>query len=273
MPLSNADIDFLREVVSRRSGNVLSARQGYLLESRLGPVAQRIGLNDVAALVAELRRSHESPLHQSVAEAMTINETSFFRDLQPFEALREEILPAVVHARSSSRQLWIWCAACSSGQEPYSVAMTIRQHFPALMGWRVRIVATDLSEDMLARTRAGIYSQFEVNRGLPSRMLVTYFTRQGTNWQVNEELRQLIDCRKVNLVGPWMFSERFDVVLMRNVLIYFDESTKQQILCRVAQVMQPDGYLLLGGGETLINLDVPFARDFASRAVYFRPVP
>lgn len=270
MALAENDVGLVRSLVARRSGNVLTSNQGYLIEAKLTPVAERFGLANVEALVAELKRT---PLkyEDSIAEAMTINETSFFRDIQPFEALRKSIIPTLLNSRSSTRQLCIWSAASSSGQEPYTIAITLRECFPQLTSWNVKIVATDLSDEMVQRTRAGLYSQFEVNRGLPARLLTRYFLREGKQWHVHPVIRRWIDCRKMNLVSPWPPLPRFDIVFMRNVLVYFDQQTKEGVLQRTARNMAPDGYLFMGGGESLVNLNVPFIREPISTTVCFRP--
>ena len=198
MTLVANDVDFLREIIAEGSGNVISSNQSYLLEARLAPVAQKVGLADVNALVKELRGNPRSPLRNQVTEAMTINETSFFRDVQPFEALKSDVLPELLKSRSNTKSLSVWSAASSSGQEPYSLAILMRQHFPELANWKVRILATDLSDEMVQRTKEGVYSQFEVNRGLPAPLLVRAFDRRGTQWQAKPELRRMIDARKMN---------------------------------------------------------------------------
>ena len=271
MPLAIADIDYLRQVVSSRSGNVLTQEQGYLLESRLSPVAQTAGLKDVVALVAELRKSNASTLHERVSEAMTINETSFFRDMHPFQAMRESILPALIESRKATKQLSIWCAASSCGQEPYSLAILIREHFPQLADWNVRIVGTDLSDEMLAKARLGRYTQFEVGRGLPAKMLINNFLRLGTDWVLKDEVRRLVEFRKMNLTQPWPFMAPADIVFIRNVLIYFDIPTKQSILNRALRVLRPDGYLFVGGSETLLNMNLPIRREAIGATAVYRP--
>lgn len=271
MPLITDDVDYLRTLIARRSGNVLSSDQAYLLESRLTPVARTLGMIDVSALVSELRKCSEGPLSDKVAEAMTINETSFFRDSQPFDALKDVVIPELIAKRAASRQLTIWSGASSSGQEAYSIAMTLHEHFPELATWNVRIVATDFSDDMVRRTTEGKYTQFEVNRGLSAKMLVKYFDRVGTSWQVKGELRRMIDCRKLNLTALWPLFPAFDIVFLRNVLIYFDQTAKTDILRKVRSTMRSDGRLFLGGGETLINLSVPFVREAVGKTVCFIP--
>lgn len=271
MSLATTDIDFLRDIVARGSGNVLTQEQSYLLESRLAPLADKSGLRNVEGLVAELRRSGNSMLKSQVSEALTINETSFFRDQHPFEALRTHIFSALRQTRQSTRQLSIWCAAASSGQEPYSLAILLKEHFPQLADWNVRIVATDLSDEILARARRGEYSQFEVNRGLPAKLLVTHFKRQGPQWVLNEELRRLVEFRKLNLTQTWPFMAPCDIVFIRNVLIYFDQRTKQSILERALKVLRPDGYLFVGGSETLLNLNLPLRREEIGSTIVYRP--
>lgn len=272
MPLVDNDISYLCNAIAERSGNVISAGQSYLLEARLAPVAKEAGLEDVHALVAELQRNPRNPLHDTVTEAMTINETSFFRDMQPFDALKDEVCPYLLEKRQSTKSFSIWSAASSSGQEAYSIAIQLRTHFPELLNWNVRILGTDISDAMVKRTQEGIYSQFEVNRGLPASLLVKNFDRQGLNWQVKPELRKLVDCRKMNLTDKWPAITKHDVVFLRNVLIYFDLKTKEQILHCIHQSMRPDGFLFLGGGETLIQLNVPFERVSIGKTVCFRPV-
>ena len=272
MPLAAADIDFLRSAIAQRSGNMISAGQSYLLEARLNPVAQSAGLADVQALVRELRNNPRNPLHDKVTEAMTINETSFFRDMQPFDALKQQVIPDLIDKRKTIKSLSIWSAASSSGQESYSIAMQLRTHFAELNTWQVRILGTDLSEEMVKRTNEGVYSQFEVNRGLPASMLVKNFDREGLSWRAKPHLREMVQAKKMNLTENWPSITKHDVVFLRNVLIYFDLATKEQILKRVHQSMRPDGYLFLGGGETLIQLNVPFERLTIGKTVAFRPV-
>jgi chemotaxis protein methyltransferase CheR len=218
-----------------------------------------------------LRRSPLSPLRDLVVEAMTTNETSFFRDAHPFTALSDHILPDLVRARSGERHLNIWSAACSSGQEAYSIAMLVHDIIGADPAWRVQVLATDLSPAMLARTRAGVYNQFEVNRGLPAALLVRHFRKQGLDWQIEEPLRRMVETRLVNLhVELPSGMPSMDIVFLRNVLIYFDIATKRQILARVRRVMRPDGYLVLGGAETTLNLDNTFERVQIGRAPVYR---
>ena len=260
MSLSTTDFDFVRNLVKERSAIVLEESKTYLVDSRLTPIVRKLNLSSLTDLVARLRAERFGELHRSVIEAMTTNETSFFRDVHPFEAFKKKILPELIAKRSTERALTIWCAACSSGQEPYSLAMLMRENFAELGTWRTQIVATDLSTEILDRAKRGVFSQLEVNRGLPAPMLVRYFSRQGLEWQVNDTIRNMITFRELNLIEAWPNMPRADVVFLRNVLIYFDIPTKKSILAKVRQVMRPDGYLFLGGAETTMNLDETFER-------------
>jgi chemotaxis protein methyltransferase CheR len=272
MPSSLAapDFDYIAQLVHRRSAIVLEPGKEYLAETRLEGLARDHGLGSVGELVARMRTG-TLDLGDAVVDAMTTNETSFFRDAHPFNALRDTVLPELIEARRVARSLTVWCAASSSGQEPYSLAMIIREHFPQLADWQVRIIATDISPSMLDRTRQGRYSQLEVNRGLPAPMLVKHFTRDGMHWVINEDLRRMVSTQHLNLNERWPVLPPFDLVLMRNVLIYFDVPTKQQILGKVRQTLRPDGLLLLGGAETTMNLDANFERVPHGRSTWYRP--
>ena len=270
MTITATDFDYISTMVRDRSAIVLDHGKEYLIEARLLPLARQRGTGTVAGLVHELRQAPAGPLRDLVVEAMTTNETSFFRDVHPFAALSDHILPDLVRARGGERSLNIWCAACSSGQEPYSIAMLIHDIVGADSAWRVRLLATDLSPAMLARTREGVYSQFEVNRGLPVTMLVRHFRKEGLHWQIEEPLRRMIETRLVNLHNDLPSMPSMDIIFLRNVLIYFDIETKRQILARVRRVLRPDGYLVLGGAETTLNLDDAFERVQIGRAPVYR---
>lgn len=272
MPLVASDIQYLRDSIAKRSGNVITDGQSYLFEARLAPLVKECQLRDVHALVEELRRKPHDGMHDRITELMTINETSFFRDMQPFDALRDVVLPELLPSRAENKTLSIWSAASSSGQEAYSLAILLREHFPELHDWTTTILGTDISLEMVDRTREGVYSQFEVNRGLPSQLLLKYFHRKGLKWQATPELRAMVQCRKMNLTQVWPLAIKHDIVFLRNVLIYFDRPTKQKILQRVHQVIRPDGYLFLGGGETMIQLDAPFERVTVGQTIAFKPV-
>jgi chemotaxis protein methyltransferase CheR len=260
MPLSLQDFDFIRSMVQQRSGLVLESEKAYLVEARLSTLARRESCPSVEELVSQVRSQRPNGLVQKVVEAMTTNETFFFRDVYPFEYLRQTLIPELLRRRAAERTLNIWCAACASGQEPYSIAMLLRDSFPVLKDWRVRLIASDLSTEMLDRTRLGRYSQMEINRGLPARLLVKYFEKQGVEWQIKEELRRQLEVYPINLIGHWPPLPPLDVIFLRNVLIYVDVTTKKQILGNVRRVLRSDGYLFLGGAESTFNLDDAFER-------------
>ena len=266
MSITAPDFDYIQRLVRAQAGLVLEAGKEYLAESRLLPAARKEGLNSIDDLVARLRSRPVDGLHRRVVEAMTINETSFFRDFHPFELLRKFVLPDLVLRREAEQTLVIWCAASSSGQEPYSVAMLLREHFPGLLSWRLRIIASDLSEEILARARQGRYSQLEVNRGLPASYLVKYFTKQGSEWQLKDEVRRMVEFQGINLTAPWPPLPIMDIIFMRNVLIYFEVDNKKLILSRVRRLLRDDGTLFLGGAETTLNLDDSFARSELERS-------
>ena len=270
MTLTQADFDYVRGLVQKRSAIVLENEKLYLAETRLQSLARREGLESVGHLLNQLRADSSNGMLQKVVEAMTTNETSFFRDIHPFEMLKKVVLPELIKQRSVERQLQIWCAASSTGQEPYSLAMLIRENFPLLAGWNVRIVASDISTQVLEKARQGRYSQLEVNRGLPAPLLVKNFQRLGVDWQIKEDLRRMVDFRLINLIESWPPMPPLDIVLIRNVLIYFDVSTKKQILGKIRRLLRPDGYLFLGGAETTLNLDDSFERTEFQRSGCYR---
>jgi chemotaxis protein methyltransferase CheR len=270
MTITASEFDYIRRLVLEQSAIVLEEDKQYLVESRLLPLARREGFDSLASLVACLRTKILDGLHRKVVEAMTTNETSFFRDFHPFEALRKSILPQLMTRRAYSKELNFWCAACSSGQEPYSLAVLLHEYFPNLAGWNVRIIATDLCAEILARAREGRYSQLEVNRGLPASLLVKYFLRHGSDWRILEDLRRGVEFQIINLAETWPLLPPMDIVLMRNVLIYFGLETKKKILSKVRQLLKPDGLLFLGGAETTFNLDDAFERVQFDRTICYR---
>ncbi len=272
MPLSSADCDYVRALVRQASGIVLEAEKAYLVESRLTALARREGLPTAEGLLRQARLQ-PGELQTKVIEALTTNETSFYRDIRPFDALRELVLPDLLVRRASQRQLNVWCGASSSGQEPYSLAMLIREHFPQLNTWNLSIVATDLSQEMLDRARSGVYSQIEVNRGLPIALLVKYFQKRGADWQLSADVRRMVEFRQLNLLNPLPPMPAPDIVMLRNVLIYFDVETKKAILGKVRRALRPDGYLFLGGAETVMNLDDGFERVPFDRSGCYRLRP
>jgi chemotaxis protein methyltransferase CheR len=261
------DYEFLRKLLRERSGLDLSSEKQYLVESRLIPLARRAGLSGLAELVQKIKAG-SSTLTTEVVEAMTTNETFFFRDKIPFDHLRETILPAILQTHARRRSLRIWCAASSTGQEPYSIAMCLKEIAPALAGWRVEILATDLSQGVLEKARAGIFSQFEVQRGLPIQMLVKHFTQVGELWQLNADIRAMVQHRQLNLLQDFSHLGTFDVVFCRNVLIYFDHETKASIFDRVAKVLEPDGVLLLGAAESVVGISDAFKAYPEKRGLY-----
>ncbi|HRF45883.1 MAG TPA: protein-glutamate O-methyltransferase CheR [Candidatus Competibacteraceae bacterium] len=266
---SISDFDFIRELVRRHAAIVLEADKDYLIETRLTPLARRAGFASLAALIASLRTgSAANSLCEQVIEAIVTHETSFFRDIYPFEALKGLILPELLERRQSS-SLTIWCAACSSGQEPFSVAMLVREHFPAARN-RVRIIATDLSGAILARARTGIYSQIEVNRGLPAMLLTKYFQKQGLQWRIRPEIRQMVEFQQSNLAEPWPPIPPLDIVFIRNVLIYLDLEVRKTILSKIRGILKPDGYLFLGSSETTLNLDAGYEPVSIGKSVCYK---
>jgi chemotaxis protein methyltransferase CheR len=269
MSATTSDIDYVRELVRREAAIVLDESKGYLIDARLSPVSRRAGLESISALVEQLKRG-ASELQTLVVEALTTNETSFFRDVHPFEALATEVLPSLARARSATRSLRIWSAASSTGQEAYTMAMVI-DRVPQLAGWNVRIVGTDLSEGVLAQAREGRYAQLEVNRGLPVTMLTRYFDRDGIAWRIKPEVHKMVEFKQMNLVRPWPPTMRFDIVFLRNVLIYFDATTKQMLLDRVLKVLPPDGYLFVGGTEMIAGAHDGFIQERSGRATWHRP--
>ena len=270
MELVDRDFDFVRAFICEQAGIVLEHGKEYLVESRLAPIVRRANLPDIAAIVDRLRR-HDPELRRAVIEALTTNETTFFRDVMPFETIRNVVIPALIEARKHKRELRFWYGASSTGQEPYSVVMLLADHFPQLEDWTVTHVATDLNLDVLERARAGRYSQIEINRGLPAPCLVKHFERHGTEWQLKEHLRRRVKFEQLNLVKPWPAMGPFDVIMMRNVMIYFDADAKKSILTRASRLMGEDGYLFLGAAETTIGTGTSFERMPYERSGCYRP--
>ena len=267
-----ADFDYVVRLVREHTGIVLDAGKEYLVDSRLRPILKRLGFNDLGQLVESLRDTRFDHAHHAVVDAMATHETSFFRDPKFFATLRDAVLPALIAKRERERRLRIWCAASSSGQEPYSVLFMLREQFPQLANWRVQVVATDFSREMQARTREGRYTQMEINRGLPARTLVRFFDRQGLEWQVKPEVRAALEVCEVNLVQPWQGLGDLDIVLLRNVLIYFDQDTKREVMARVHAALRPDGFLFLGSAEAPCLGDTSFKRSQDEHANCFQPV-
>jgi len=263
------DYEYLRKLLKERSGLDLSADKQYLIESRLLPLSRKCGLPGISELVQQMK-SGSTVITTQVVEAMTTNETFFFRDKVPFDHFRDSIMPEIVKARAGRRSIRIWCAAGSTGQEPYSLAMCLKEMSAAMSGWRIEILATDLSQEVLEKSKAGIYSQFEVQRGLPIQMLVKYFKQTGELWQINPDIRAMVHHRQLNLLHDFTQLGVFDVIFCRNVLIYFDQDTKIGIFNRLAKVTEPDGFLVLGAAETVVGLTDVF-KPFPERRGLYRP--
>lgn len=271
-PVNTSTFDFLCNFVREKSAIVLEPSKAYLVESRLNPVARENGLASLDDLVAALKKPGNRDIATQVIDAMTTNESSFFRDLHPFEALKTMIIPELMEKRAKERTLNIWSNACSSGQEVYSIAMLLRESFPALASWKVRLIASDLSTSILKKAQEGVFNQTEVNRGLPMPMLIKYFTKNGLQWQVKEDIRKSIEFREVNLIETWPPTlPTMDIVFLRNVLIYFSPETKTTILNKVHRILRPDGCLFLGGAETTMNLDTKFVRTPVGKATCYVP--
>jgi len=272
-PVNTSSFDFLCNFVREKSAIVLEPTKVYLVESRLNPIARENGMSSLDELVAALKKPTSRELARQVIDAMTTNESSFFRDLQPFEALKTVIIPDMLEKRAKERTLNIWSNACSSGQEVYSIAMLLRENFPALGGWKVRLIASDLSTVILKKAQEGAFNQTEVNRGLPMPLLLKYFTKNGLQWQIKEEIRKSIEFREVNLIESWPSTlPTMDIVFLRNVLIYFSAETKTSILNKAHRILRPDGCLFLGGAETTMNLDTKFERSSVGKTACYRPI-
>ena len=261
------EYEYLRKFLKDYSGLDLSADKQYLIESRLFPLARKVGLSGISEPVQKIMGG-SAAFNVQVVEAMTTNETFFFRDKVPFEHFRNLIMPQMLRSRANRKSVRIWCAAGSTGQEPYSLAMSLKEMGAALGGWRIDIVATDLSEEVLEKSRAGLYSQFEVQRGLPIQLLVKYFKQVGELWQINPDIRAMVQHRQFNLLHDFSQLGVFDLIFCRNVLIYFDQETKTNIFNRLAKAVEPDGFLVLGAAETVIGLTTVFKPLVEQRGVY-----
>ena len=270
MTLTRPDFEFVCTVVRQRSGIVLEVDKDYLIENRLSTLARKEGLASVPQLVERVRGEPHGTLTAKLIEAMTTNETSFYRDVAPFDALRLNVLPELLARNAQTRRLTVWCGASSTGQEPYSLAILLREHFPQLATWDVSVTATDLSTVVLEQAKKGTYSQLEVNRGMPASLLAKYFRRVGAAWQVTDDVRSLVSFRPLNLLEPLPPMPAADLVMLRNVLIYFDVPTKKGILAKVRKVLKPGGYLFLGGAETTMGIDPAFERVTFGKASAYR---
>ena len=259
MTINPLEFDYIRTFVFDQAGIVLEAGKQYLVESRLAPVAKARNMASFAALISGLQAG-DLALRRAVIEAMTTNETTFFRDVAPFDALRDHVVPQLLEARKASRELRFWYGASSTGQEPYSVVMLLQQHFPQLASWKVSHYATDINVEVIEKARRGRYNQVEINRGLPATHLVKHFEKAGMEWQLKPAIRDQVRFEQLNLVKPWPLLPTFDVIMLRNVMIYFDVDSKRQILTRLAGRLAPDGYLFLGGAETTMGVVDTFQR-------------
>jgi chemotaxis protein methyltransferase CheR len=271
MGISAVDFEYLRKLMRDHTAIVLDAGKEYIAESRLATLVDDEGFDSIPSLMRELRSTSFTSLHRRVVDAMTNNETWFFRDLAPYQALRQVIVPKMLEARGVERTLRTWSAACSTGQEPYSIAMLLQENFAELRAWNASITATDVAQRVLDRAERGSYSQLEVNRGLPVTLLTKYFRREGLNWVLAEDIRRRVEFKQLNLAEPWPRMPLFDIVFLRNVLIYFDVETKKEILRRVRSQMRPDAFMLLGGAETTLNLSNDFERVQYESTAYYRP--
>jgi len=265
------DFDIYSNLLKEQSGLVINEDKVYLLESRLNPVAKKWGYSSLETMTIALQGVPDKTLVTDIVEAMTTNETSFFRDTRPFDMFRDHLLTHMKDARSSKKKLRIWCAAASSGQEPYTISMILKEAAAQFPGWSFEIVATDISNDILEQAREGIYTQFEVQRGLPIQLLMKYFTQlDDQKWQINEDIRKMVNYKYFNLLDSMGSLGTFDIIFCRNVLIYFDEATKGKVLDDMAKHIEPDGFLMLGGAETVMGITESFIAVPEKRGVYAR---
>lgn len=272
--IDGPDFDYVRGLVRDHTAIALDSTKVYLVNARLLPIARDVGYPSVVALIKQLRSRPFGDLHALAVEAIVTTETSFFRDFYPFEALKQEVIPEIIESRRGAhRSLTIWSAGCSSGQEPYSIAMMLRESFPELATWTVRLLASDVSRGILEKSKLGIYSQNEINRGLPAPLLVKYFRQQESNWHLTDDIRNMVTFFHHNLARDYPTLPPVDLLVMRNVLIYFDVATKRLVLERVQRHLRPGALLMLGTAETTLNLDESFERLRIGRAVFYRSGP
>jgi chemotaxis protein methyltransferase CheR len=272
------DYAYLSKLLNERSGLQLAGDKQYLIESRLLPVARQNNCGSIGDLVAKLKSFAEEPLRQRVTEAMTINESFFFRDKTPFDRFQDTVLPYMQNMRAAAKRIRIWCAAASTGQEPYSLAMMFKQAGGEFAGWKIEIVATDISTEVIEKAKSGLYSQFEVQRGLPIQLLLKYFKQDGDQWRISQELRDMVQYRQHNLLDDFASLGMFDVIFCRNVLIYFDSKTRQDVLTRISRSLVKDGQLLLGAAETVVGftnmfMPMPDKRGLYVHAAAKKPEP
>ncbi len=271
---ASADYGYLRELVYGLSQNVLDPSRDYLFDTRLSKLLRNQGMSHVGQLVSHLRSARNPSLERAIAEAMTINETSFFRDARPFELLRTELLPRLIEARRMQRSLRVWSAACSTGQEAYSLAMLLIEHFPLLAGWNFRIEGTDIANEVVDRARTGCYHRIEINRGLPARFVVRYFDHHGEDWTIKPEVRRMCNFRQANLCATQLpfshMDDRFDIILLRNVMLYFAQETRRRLLAGIHRLLSQDGVLFLGSSEQPADPSL-WTPVLASGTCYFKP--
>ncbi|MGA7711684.1 MAG: CheR family methyltransferase [Rhizomicrobium sp.] len=267
--MNSKDFLYLADILHRRSGMVLTQQKSHLVESRLTPVVRRFGFKDSASMLCELRHGHEA-LASAVTEAMTVNDSAFFRDRKTFDEFRDIVLPALLVQRAATKRLRIWSAACAAGQESYTIAMILNDKRLAEAGWTIDLIATDISSEMVARAVEGLYSQFEVQRGLPIRRLISNFTQEGNSWRISEQLRRMVTFRIFNLLDSFSWLSDIDVVFCRNVLMYFDQRTRASVLQRIGESLVPDGSLLVGTAETISGLTSSFTQAENAPGLYRR---
>lgn len=266
MKVSADEFKQVSDLIKNETGNVLDIGKEYLVETRLLPLLEREGVKTIKDMISILAKVEGKALKSKVIDSLTTHETSFYRDLEPFNALREKVLPDLIEKRKAAKAITIWCGAASSGQEPYSIAMLIREHFPHLAQWSIKIIATDISVPVLERAKTGVFSQLEVNRGLPITMLVKYFEQVGRDWKLRPTVSQMVSFHELNLLGPWPMVPECDIIFMRNVLIYFDLTAKKRILEQIYKVLRKDGTLFLGSAESTLTIDPRFKCKPVGRA-------
>lgn len=266
--MKSEDFEFISGLLKQRSGLILPIDKVYLLESRLTPIAHKRGLDTLDALIAEVRVQRKEDLLNEITEAMTTNESFFFRDNRPFDLFKDTVLPQLLDSRASRKKIRIWCAAASTGQEPYSLAIILREMQAKLHGWDVEIVGTDISQQVLDKAKNGLFSQFEVQRGLPIQLLIKYFNQVGDLWQISDDIKSMVSYRKFNLLDPFTLLGKFDVIFCRNVLIYFDQPTKSEVLAKMRKLIPDDGTLFLGAAETVLGISDQFKPVQGQRGLY-----
>ncbi len=266
--MKSEDFELISGLLKQRSGLILPKDKVYLLESRLTPIAHKRGLETLDDLVSEVRLKRQEDLLVEITEAMTTNESFFFRDNKPFDLFKDYALPQLLESRATRKKIRIWCAAASTGQEPYSLAIILKEMQAKLAGWNIEIVGTDISQQVLDKAKVGLFSQFEVQRGLPIQMLIKYFNQVGELWQISEEIRDMVSYRKFNLLDPFTLLGSFDIIFCRNVLIYFDQPTKSEVLDRMRKLLPDDGTLFLGAAETVLGISDKFKPVQGQRGLY-----